>query len=413
MYTSTPVGYTKAADRPSYISSSGGSSSRRISLPSGYTSAAGVVGPAAANSTADDNSNANSNSSNGTGYATNESTHVVRSPAYHRSASASLSNLVGSRYRLDCMVGKGHFASVYRATDVKTGNAVAVKILGFQYTEDARIEQVILQRLGEADKKGKKKVVKLFDAFSWHTKFCLVMPLLGDPLSRRRFGVHEGHVRRSSLQLLAKQLAEALTFIHGKCALVHTDLKPDNILCDSNNAPGLGHGWTIADFGNSFFHIEGKDGTSLITTRPYRSPEVLTKRGWRHPTDMWSVGCILYEVYVGRALFGVNSGDPAHISLITSKLGAIPGVPYAGLPPPRHTTYLSARFGDDPEFLDLLTGLLEYDPTKRLRAKEMCKHPFTNPGDPDAVPCYPAMFYHASSAVRSASHRQGSLGAAK
>ena len=299
---------------------------------------------------------------------------------------------MNNRYKLEHVVGKGHFASVYKAHDTASHASVAIKMLGWEYMEDARAEQVILQRINEADKKGRKKVVKLLAAFTHQNYFCFVMPLLGDSLSKRRFGLREGNVQRAQLQLLAKQLAEALTFIHGKCALVHTDLKPDNILLDDNTSRGIGNGWTIADFGNAFFHIEGKDGTSLITTRPYRSPEVITKRGWRHPTDMWSLGCILYEVYVGRPLFGVNSGDQQHIALITSKLGAVPGVSYeAATRPPSRTSYFKMRFSDDPEFLDLLTGLFAYEPTQRLRAKEMCKHPFCNPGDLNALPYDAAM----------------------
>eukprot|EP01064_Diplonema_japonicum_P016908 TRINITY_DN24971_c0_g1_i1.p1 TRINITY_DN24971_c0_g1~~TRINITY_DN24971_c0_g1_i1.p1 ORF type:complete len:342 (+),score=42.25 TRINITY_DN24971_c0_g1_i1:91-1116(+) len=284
--------------------------------------------------------------------------------------------VIDDRYRILSLAGKGNFASVYKARDLKTGGNVAVKMLGWDYVEDAKTEKMMLKHILEADKKGNKKIIRLRASFMWRDKCCLVMQLLGPSLSKRRFGVKPGFVKRQEVQNLAKQMAETLTFLHGRCALIHTDLKPDNILVDDPSSPGLGNSWTIGDFGNSAFHIEGRDGTSLITTRPYRSPEVLTKKGWKHPTDMWSLGCILYEVYIGKPLFGVSSGDALHISLITEKLGAIPGVNYPAPYPPVKTSYLENHVGHDSEFLDLLKGLLTYQPMKRLRAKEMCKHPF-------------------------------------
>eukprot|EP01059_Diplonema_ambulator_P023655 TRINITY_DN3919_c0_g1_i1.p1 TRINITY_DN3919_c0_g1~~TRINITY_DN3919_c0_g1_i1.p1 ORF type:complete len:339 (+),score=111.83 TRINITY_DN3919_c0_g1_i1:185-1201(+) len=298
------------------------------------------------------------------------------SHGHHHHQSDPADAVLDDRYKVLNLAGKGHFASVYKARDLKTGGHVAVKVLGWEYVEDAKTEKAILKHIMEADRKGNKKILRLKASFMWRDKCCLVMQLLGPSLSKKRFGVKQGFVKRHEIQNLARQLAETLTFLHGRCALIHTDLKPDNILVDDPSAPGLGSDWTIGDYGNSAFHIEGRDGTSLITTRPYRSPEVITKRGWKHPTDMWSLGCILFEVYIGKPLFGINSGDSLHITLITEKLGAIPGVNYPPPQPPAKTSYLESYFTHDPEFLDLLKGLLTYQPMKRLRAKEMCKHPF-------------------------------------
>ena len=291
----------------------------------------------------------------------------------HPADSRPSTALLHGRYCIKSLIGKGHFAKVYRAVDVRDGREVAIKVLGQKYTEGAKIERMILKTLGTADPKMKRKFVRHFDDFSWRQCCCIVMSLHGLPLSKRKLGVKQGHFPRSHLVLLARQLAEALTFIHGRCALIHTDLKPDNILQDHDG------GWVIGDFGNSFFHIEGEYGTDLITTRPYRSPEVVIRKAWKHPTDMWSVGCILYEVFTGDLLFNTSNGDSSHISMMTSKLGPIPGLRYKGTVFPENT-YLSTKLGCDSQLLHLVRSLLEYEPTERMRAKEMSKHPFVTSG---------------------------------
>eukprot|EP01060_Flectonema_neradi_P015131 TRINITY_DN21807_c1_g1_i1.p1 TRINITY_DN21807_c1_g1~~TRINITY_DN21807_c1_g1_i1.p1 ORF type:complete len:326 (+),score=61.61 TRINITY_DN21807_c1_g1_i1:59-1036(+) len=293
-----------------------------------------------------------------------------------QSADSRSSTLLNGRYCVKGTIGKGHFGKVYRAVDAKDGNKdVAIKVLGQRYSDGAKIERMILRTLANADPKMKRKFVRHFDDFGWNKCSCIVMSLHGPPLSKRKLGVMQGHFPRSHLVLLARQLAEALTFIHGRCALIHTDLKPDNILQDHDG------GWVIADFGNSFFHIEGEYGTDLITTRPYRSPEVVIRKAWKHPTDMWSVGCILYEVFTGEMLFNTSNGDSAHIGMMTAKLGPIPGLKYKGQPMfSKAGSFLQSKLGSDAQLLNLVKMLLEYEPTDRLRAKEMSKHPFVTSG---------------------------------
>ncbi|KAJ9452840.1 Serine/threonine-protein kinase AFC1 [Diplonema papillatum] len=309
--------------------------------------------------------------------------------------------ILDSRYQLLSVAGKGHFATVFKARDNLSNCHVAVKTLSREYAEHARMEQIILRTVEEADKKRKKKVVHLLDAFIARDKYCLVLEMLGPALSSRTFGVASGAVSREGVALLARNMAEALTFIHGKCALVHTDIKPDNILLDAlPTKPGLGPGFSLADFGNAAFQ-GASNGTSLITTRPYRSPEVVLQRGWRHATDLWSLGCVLFEVYTGKHLFSVHNDD-AHIAAMTSKLGAIPGLSYQTAPPVA-TRYLEKHFPHDPEFLDLMRGLLTYNPAQRLRGKEMCKHRFVADQPPLPVSSATLVLNHVSHARSSVS----------
>eukprot|EP01062_Namystynia_karyoxenos_P045122 TRINITY_DN3344_c0_g1_i1.p1 TRINITY_DN3344_c0_g1~~TRINITY_DN3344_c0_g1_i1.p1 ORF type:complete len:642 (+),score=176.09 TRINITY_DN3344_c0_g1_i1:85-1926(+) len=307
---------------------------------------------------------------------------------------AGRDSVLGDRYRVVDEAGKGNFARVMRAFDSHTQDSVAVKVLSREYARDAQFEHAVLKAISKKDPNNMYKVSKMRDHFVQDGCPCFVFPLLGPTLKTRRLGKH--NCSREEIGALGWQLCKALAFLHFECRLVHTDLKPENILLDKPDASprGLGTSWTIVDFGSASFFAERPD-SDLISTRPYRAPEVVVGGGWSYAADMWSVACILYEVYSGRLLFDA-ANDAQHLQLMQRTLGLLPPFvcenaspqqqrmfdssgrlrPSIGMGPPTH---LSDTIGEDPELLDLLTRLLEYDPAMRLRADEVCAHPFCAP----------------------------------
>lgn len=111
------------------------------------------------------------------------------------------------------------------------------------------------------------------------------------------------------------QLIKAVKFLHDM-KLTHTDLKPENILFeeDSYDEAKSRSGRTVKvirncnikliDFGSATFEDERK--TRIVATRHYRPPEVILELGWSHPCDVWSIGCILFEWYMGICMFQVS-----------------------------------------------------------------------------------------------------------
>lgn len=130
------------------------------------------------------------------------------------------------------------------------------------------------------------------------------------------------------------------TALHNQ-GLIHTDLKPENLLLakplieeyaagrnnasssrTSSNSYYLPQNTEIRmiDMGNSTF--ECSYHSRIIGTRHYRAPEVLLELGWSFPSDIWAIGCILMEFYTGEVLFHPHD-DLEHLGMIEYVLGPI------------------------------------------------------------------------------------------
>eukprot|EP01065_Artemidia_motanka_P007996 TRINITY_DN13_c0_g2_i1.p1 TRINITY_DN13_c0_g2~~TRINITY_DN13_c0_g2_i1.p1 ORF type:complete len:506 (+),score=168.88 TRINITY_DN13_c0_g2_i1:101-1618(+) len=312
---------------------------------------------------------------------------------------------VDGRYRVVSEAGAGNFARVVRAQDTQRNDEmVAIKILRKEYQRDASFEREVLQAINQKDPQQREKVAHMRAFFQWEGLPCFRFKLYGPNLKSRRFG--PSAVSRPQLALLARQLGRTLHFFHFEARLVHTDLKPENILCDDSSvtaADGLGRGWTICDLGSASFYGPKPD-QDLISTRPYRGPEVVLGCPWSYASDMWSFGCIIYEAARGRKLFDVSS-DEQHLHLFQRKLGALPSWLVRNATPRQRSAFfdssgrlqpmgpqsrplpsgsipLADELQGDPELLDLLMQCFQYDPACRLRADEVAHHPFVANNSP-------------------------------
>jgi dual-specificity kinase len=167
--------------------------------------------------------------------------------------------------------------------------------------------------------------------------FCLVFEVLGSSLydflelnEFRGFWMQD-------IAKIAKQSLQALSFLHGKLKLAHTDLKLENILLQYNDPPTtadfprLGRHTSrglssvgpylrpvrpdvkLIDFGNGTYELDHH--SSIINTRQYRAPEVLLSLGWEASSDLWSIGCCFMELYTGELLFHTHDNQE-HLALI-------------------------------------------------------------------------------------------------
>ncbi|KAJ1505616.1 Dual specificity tyrosine-phosphorylation-regulated kinase [Coelomomyces lativittatus] len=141
------------------------------------------------------------------------------------------------------------------------------------------------------------------DTFYFRDHLCIVFELLSinlyDFIKGNDFrGFTLKLIRRFTLQLL-----ECLMFLYDR-RLVHCDLKPENVLLQSTQKSTL----KIIDFGSSCLLAE--KAYTYIQSRFYRSPEVILGADYDMAIDMWSLGCILAELFTGSPLFpGENEQD--------------------------------------------------------------------------------------------------------
>jgi serine/threonine protein kinase len=143
-----------------------------------------------------------------------------------------------------------------------------------------------------------------YDYFYFKEHLFIVTELLRDNLYEfskfNRESGTESYFTMARLQKITKECLVGLKFVHG-LGLIHCDLKPENILIRSYSRCEI----KVIDFGSSCFVTDHL--TSYVQSRSYRAPEVILGLPYDQQIDLWSLGCILAELWTGRVLFQNDS----------------------------------------------------------------------------------------------------------
>ncbi|XP_017279671.1 dual specificity protein kinase CLK4 [Kryptolebias marmoratus] len=322
-------------------------------------------------------------------------------------------DMLRARYEIVCTLGEGAFGKVVECIDHKNNRArVALKIIKNidRYREAALSEVEVLKQLNSLNTDRRYACVHMLDWFDYHGHICIAFELLG--LSTYDF-LKENNFQPfpvDQIRHMAYQIIRAVKFLH-KNKLTHTDLKPENILLIDGDYemeynrekrrdertlknPDV----KIVDFGNATFDHEHH--TSVVSTRHYRAPEVILDLGWNHSCDVWSIGCILIEYYLGTTLFQTHDSKE-HLAMMERVLGPIPTNllektkkrryvhrnkldwdvhSSSGRYVKKHCKplkhYISSKREDHRQLFDLIEKMMEYDPTKRPSLEQALRHPF-------------------------------------
>eukprot|EP00759_Apiculatamorpha_spiralis_P043678 PhF_6_TR40942/c0_g1_i1/m.61947/K08287/E2.7.12.1; dual-specificity kinase len=304
-----------------------------------------------------------------------------------------------ARYKILSLLGQGTFGKVVEAWDRKRKQYCAVKIVRNvpKYTRDAAVEVQYMQRVASADPSDRQPLVKPWKHFlNDQGHMCIVMPKFGPCLLD--FLQKFGPMSLTHIADVAYQLASGLSFLHNEMRLMHTDLKPENILLERGDFTPTTSSIKVrmCDLGGCTDERHTK--YAIVSTRHYRAPEVVIGAGWMYGVDMWSVGCILAELFTGRLLFDTHD-NLEHLHLMNRILGPVPSEwssecndeakaffmnpPMSSLKPAdaSSATKLSKarplrEIIKDDLLLNLLQGLLCYDKNKRMSPQQMMLHPF-------------------------------------
>ena len=333
-----------------------------------------------------------------------------------------------------------------------------------KYIESAKLEAKLVEKVLEKDIYKKSHVIKIIEHFHfWKGDtqyYAIIFELLSlslyDFLKMNSFkGFTMNQVKH-----IAKQIFEGIEFLHS-IDIVHTDLKPENILLinsdydkiksyenipinislneDSDNEDNsfistknisspskskskslnkkenktlykklINTNIKIIDFGSAV--EKGDIGSGIINTRQYRSPEVILECcNWDNRSDIWSIACILIELYTGELLFRTHNNQE-HLSLIEKVCGHYPNwmIRNTKIKSLRDIFVKCHRHSDDKvvdlkkcekynevkkalshqrtisesicprhhAFCEFIQFLMKIDPRERPSAKEALKHPF-------------------------------------
>ncbi|KAM4819768.1 dual specificity tyrosine-phosphorylation-regulated kinase 4 isoform 2-T2 [Thomomys bottae] len=309
----------------------------------------------------------------------------------HGSYMKVLHDHIAYRYEVLEMIGKGSFGQVAKCLDHKNNEFVALKIIRNKkrFHHQALVELKILEALRRKDKDNSHNVVHMKEFFYFRNHLCITFELLGINLYEL--------MKNNSFQGFSLSIVRRFTLSVLKCLqmlyvekIIHCDLKPENIVLYQKGQVSV----KVIDFGSSCY--EHQKVYTYIQSRFYRSPEVILGHPYNTAIDMWSLGCIMAELYTGYPLFpGENEAE--QLACIMEVLG---------LPPPhfvqtasRRQTFFDSkgfpknitnnrgkkRYPDskdltmvlkscDSSFLDFVKRCLVWEPSLRMTPDQALKH---------------------------------------
>lgn len=300
------------------------------------------------------------------------------------------------RYEILEVIGKGSFGQVIRALDHKTNQHVAIKIIRNKkrFHHQALVEVRILDELRKKDVDGAYNVIHMLDYFYFRNHLCISFELMSLNLYEL---IKKNNYQGFSLSLIRRfcnSIVKCLRLLYQE-NIIHCDLKPENVLLKQRGSSLI----KVIDFGSSCY--SHRKVYTYIQSRFYRSPEVILGLSYGTPIDMWSLGCILAELYTGYPLFP-GENEVEQLACIMEVLGVPPDdlintatrrrlfFDSRGIPrcitnskgrkrKPGSKTISQALRCNDTVFIDFVSKCLEWDPKKRMTPEEAARHEWLQP----------------------------------
>ncbi|XP_045519753.1 serine/threonine-protein kinase fused [Pieris brassicae] len=250
-------------------------------------------------------------------------------------------------YIVISFIGEGSFGRVFKAKQKETNAVLALKVIrkkgrSSKDLKNLRQECDIQRQLNHPN------IIRMIDSFDTESELVVVTEYAEKEL--HSILAKEGCLNEDQAKKITWDLVSALYYLHSHRVL-HRDLKPQNVLLDSTGRAKL------CDFGlarimTNATHIL----TSIKGTPLYMAPELIDEKPYDHQADLWSLGCIVYEIMAGQPPFCTMSIWQL-VRMIRHK-------------PVQWPSFIS------PDARSFLQGLLHKDPVKRMTWPEILEHPF-------------------------------------
>ena len=240
------------------------------------------------------------------------------------------------------LIGKGSYGNVFLVRFNKNNKLYAMKVLSKSHIRVQNQEKNTISERNLMVQINCPFIVNIKFAFQNDSKLFLVQEFLqgGDLF----FHIHTNpRFSNDRAKFYVIELVLALEFLH-KNNMLYRDLKPENILIGAD-----GH-IKLTDFGLSKILSNVDKAFTICGTVQYLAPEILTGEGYNLSVDWWSLGCIMFEMLVGKFPFRFQKDGKLNIEVYKK--------------PVRYPAFI------DDNAKDFMSKLLEVDPTKRLGNKE-------------------------------------------
>ncbi|OQR95247.1 cell cycle-related kinase [Achlya hypogyna] len=297
-------------------------------------------------------------------------------------------------YELLERLGHGNFGEVHRIREVATGRVLALKRIrvGGDAERMELVPSAAFNEIQAMEHLSHPNIVQLLQVIPEGASVGLVLEYMDTDLAKLMARA-TAPFTPSAVKSLLFMLLRGVEYCH-RCRIMHRDLKPSNLLVGADGVLKL------SDFGLATVYTgPAREYSHTVATRWYRAPELLFgSRSYDPAVDLWSVGVIFAELLQHAPLFpGLNDidqlfrvlqvlGSPAY-----DGLEALPDYHKVSFPAFKPIP-LSRLFPDtSPDALDLLAGLLAYDPKARLTATQALQHAYFS-SHPPPSPRIPAHY---------------------
>jgi Tol biopolymer transport system component len=274
-------------------------------------------------------------------------------------------------YEIVAPIGAGGMGEVYRARDTRLGRDVAIKVLPQHLSTQPEIRTRFEREAKTVSSLNHPNICVLYDVGREGDTDFLVMELIeGDTLAER---LRKGPITPAELLRIGAQIADALDRAH-RAGVIHRDLKPGNIMHTRSGAKLMDFGLSRAT-GMAAASGSGQTATALsqsptlaqpltaegtlLGTFQYMSPEQLEGREADARSDIWALGCVLYEMATGRRAFEGRSQASLIAAILEREPASISEAPSGSS---------ASTFGGPPHGLDrLIRNCLTKDPEERIQ----------------------------------------------
>ena len=260
-------------------------------------------------------------------------------------------------YEIIAPLGAGGMGEVYRAHDKRLGRDVAIKVLPAHLMDNAEVRQRFEREARAASSLNHPHICTLHDVGHGGDIAYLVMELVeGETLAER---IARGPLPASDVLKFGAQIADALDRAH-RAGVIHRDLKPGNVMLTKSGAKLLDFGLARATGLAAPPNVSGTtmapsptiagpltaEGT-MVGTFQYMAPEQLEGREADARSDLWALGCVLYEMATGRRAF--DGGTQASVISAIMRDVPRPMAELAPLSPPALERLVGALLAKDPD----------------------------------------------------------------